>query len=132
MHDSASLRRPVLLYDGECRLCRFTARVVSRLDRRTELALLPLQDGAAKTLLTPLAEDERLATWRLARPDGSLSGCGSGIPDLLETMGLTRTAGRLLRRVPVGALDALYRAAARNRGALGRLVPDGAAPRRYP
>lgn len=68
----------------------------------------------------------------MVRPDGSLTGYGSGTPDLLEAMGLTRPAGRLLRRVPVGALDALYRVAARNRGVLGRLVPDGAAPRRYP
>ena len=94
--------------------------------------MLPLQDAAASTLLAALDADERLDTWRMVRPDGSLTGYGSGIPDLLETMGLTRTAGRLLRRVPVGALDALYRVAARNRGALGRLVPDGAAPRRYP
>jgi len=122
----------VLLYDGECRLCRFTARCVARLDRRQELALLPLQDAVASTLLAALAEGERLDTWRMVRPDGSLTGYGSGIPDLLETMGLTRPAGRLLRRVPAGALDALYRVAARNRGALGRLIPDGAAPRRYP
>ena len=122
----------MLLYDGECRLCRFTARCVARLDRDHEIGLLPLQDGAAEALLTTLAEGERLDTWRMVRPAGSLTGYGSGIPDLLETMGLTRTAGRLLRRVPVGSLDALYRVAARNRGVLGRLIPDGAAPRRYP
>jgi hypothetical protein len=62
-------------------------------------------------LLASLSEDERLASWRLARRDGSLVGYG------------------IVRgRVP----DALYRLVARNRDVLGRLVPDGPAPRRYP
>lgn len=122
----------MLLYDGECRLCRFTARFVARLDRGHELAILPLQDDAAAPLLAPLAEGERLATWRIARPDGSLGGHGAGIPDLLEAARLTRPVGSLLRRVPDGALEALYRAIARHRGTLGRVVPDGPAPRSYP
>lgn len=120
----------MLLYDGECRLCRFTARCVARLDRRQELAFLPLQDAAASTLLAALAEDERLDTWRMVRPDGSLTGYGAGISDLLQAMRLTRLVGRLLGRVPDGALEAFYRVIARNRGVLGRLVPDGPAPRR--
>lgn len=122
----------MLLYDGECRLCRFAARAVARLDRRHELALLPLQDDAAEPLLTTLGKDERLASWRIAQLDGSLTGYGAGIPALLESMRLTRSLGRLLGRAPAGALEFLYGAVARNRGTLGRLVPDGAAPRRHP
>lgn len=122
----------MLLYDGECRLCRFTARCVARLDRRQELAFLPLQDAAASTLLAALAEDERLDTWRMVRPDGSLTGYGAGIPDLLQAMRLTRSVGRLLGRAPARALESLYGAVARNRRTLGRLVPNGAAPRRHP
>lgn len=122
--------RPVLLYDGECRFCRFTARVVDRLDRREELAILPFQDDAAAPLLAELPERERSATWRLARPDGSLAGYGAGGPELLAAMGVTRPVGRLLGRVPDSVLDRLYALAARNRSALGRFVPDGAAPRR--
>jgi hypothetical protein len=55
--------------------------------------------------------EERLASWRLARRDGSLVG-HAGVRG----------------RVP----DALYRALAARRDVLGRLVPDGEAPRRYP
>jgi hypothetical protein len=58
-----------------------------------------------------LPEDERLASWRLARRDGSLLGYGG-----------------VRGRVP----DALYRALASRRDTLGRLVPDGPAPRRFP
>ena len=82
-----------------------------RLDRRERLAILPLDDLAAQSLLASLSETERLASWRLARRDGSL-------------VGYVGVRGR----IP----DALYRAVAGRRDLLGRLVPDGPAPRRYP
>jgi predicted DCC family thiol-disulfide oxidoreductase YuxK len=122
----------VLLYDGECRLCRFTVRCVVQLDRRQELALLPLQDDAATSMLAAVSEDERLETWRLASTDGSLSGFGAGAPELLQAMGVTRPLGRLLGTIPDAMLDRAYGLIARNRGTLGRLVPQGPAPRRYP
>ena len=82
-----------------------------RLDRRERLAILPLDDLAAQSLLASLSETERLASWRLARRDGSLVGYAG-----------------VRGRIP----DALYRAVAERRDRLGRLVPDGPAPRRYP
>jgi predicted DCC family thiol-disulfide oxidoreductase YuxK len=124
--------RPVLLYDADCRICRFAARTVLRLDRDEALALLPLQDREAEPLLASLDEERRLATWRLARLDDSLTGYGAGVPELLRATRLGRPAGRLLGLVPAGALDAAYRLVARNRSRIGRLVPDGPAPRRYP
>jgi hypothetical protein len=73
--------------------------------------VLPLDDAAAAELLAPLPDNERFASWRLARRDGSLVGYG------------------IVRgRVP----DALYRFVAGHRDVLGRLVPDGPAPRRFP
>lgn len=121
----------MLLYDGECRLCRFAARCVVRLDRRHDVAFLPLQDDAATALLGALAKHELRTTWRLVERDGSLSEYGTGIPVLLGAIRLT-SAGRLLGLVPDGTLDALYRLIARNRGTLGRFVPNGPAPRRFP
>jgi predicted DCC family thiol-disulfide oxidoreductase YuxK len=122
----------VLLYDAECKLCRCAARVVARLDRGHDVALLPLQDPAARALLAELNDDERLSTWRLLQPDGSTVGYGAGLPSLLATLRATRWLGRALERAPDRALDGLYTAIARNRGMLGRLVPGGDAPRRYP
>jgi hypothetical protein len=55
--------------------------------------------------------EERLASWRLVRRDGSLLGY----------LGLRG-------RVP----DALYGLVARNRHRLGGIVPDGPGPRRFP
>jgi predicted DCC family thiol-disulfide oxidoreductase YuxK len=95
-----------------------------------ELDVLPLRDPDAVALLAPVPEKERDASWLLAQPDGSLHGFGAGAPRLLGTLELTRPLGRLLSAVPAGVLDAGYGLVARNRGRLGRLVPDGPAPRR--
>ncbi len=126
------IARPVLLYDAECRVCRFAARIVLRLDREHELAVLPLQDREAASLLEALAVEERLASWRITRPDGSLAGFGAGVVPLLQAMRLTRPLARLLAALPDRVLDAVYGAVARRRRQLGRMVPDGPAPRRLP
>jgi hypothetical protein len=47
-------------------------------------------------------------------------------------MRLTRPVAPLVARVPERALEVLYRFVARNRSRLGRLVPNGPAPRRFP
>jgi hypothetical protein len=65
----------------------------------------------AGSLLAALPEEERFDSWRLVKPDGSL-------------LGYAVVRGR----VP----DALYRFVAEHRAWLGRLVPDGPAPRRFP
>ena len=82
-----------------------------RVDRREQIAILPLGDHQAARFLECLPVAERLASWRLVRRDGSLVGYGGG-------------RGRLP--------DALYRFVARHREHFGRLVPDGEAPRRFP
>ena len=125
-----STARPTLLYDAGCRGCRFAARVVARIDRERALAIMPLQDPSADALLAALPERERLASWRLVAPDGTLAGYGAGLPALLRAIRPTRPLGRLLGLVPAGALDASYALIARNRGRLAMLVPDGPAPRR--
>ena len=125
------LRRPVLLYDSQCRVCRFTARLVERLDRAERLAFLPLQDEEARPLLEELPEEERMTSWRLAGVDGTLSGRGAGAPAVLRALGHTRSAG-VLAAVPETILEHGYDLVARNRGRIGRHVPDGPAPRRFP
>jgi predicted DCC family thiol-disulfide oxidoreductase YuxK len=127
MTDSAP---PVLLYDGDCRLCRFAARTIARLDRDGELLVLPLDDAAAAPLLRDVPPDETHATWRLVT-DGATFGYGRGAVELAGALRLTRPAARVLGRIPPGALDALYGVVSRQRSRLGRLVPDGLAPRRY-
>jgi predicted DCC family thiol-disulfide oxidoreductase YuxK len=128
------LPRPVLLYSGGCRFCRWAARVVATLDRRGELALLRLADEETRGLLAAIPVGRRNECWWLVLRDGTpVPGDGGGGVMLLTNVSLTLPLSRLLRvlrlsRV-VDALDALL---ARYRRHLGRFVPEGPAPRRYP
>lgn len=72
--------------------------------------------------------------WWLVRRDGTAvaGDAGGGIGLLLE-LRLTRPLGRVLRAIRAGrGIDALDKRVARQRGRLGRVVPDGPAPRRFP
>ena len=95
---------------------------------------MPLADEEAKRLLASVPEERRDECWWLVRPDGSpIPGDGGGALALFAEVRLTRPLGRLLRALRASAaLDAVDKIVARHRGRLGRLVPDGPAPRRYP
>jgi hypothetical protein len=91
-----------------------------------------LRDREASRYLERLPQEERHATWRLVLRDGTLVGRGAGGVELLEAMSLTRPASRVLAHVPRAVLDQAYEIAASQRSRLGRLVPDGPGPRRFP
>jgi predicted DCC family thiol-disulfide oxidoreductase YuxK len=95
--------RPVVVYDGGCRFCRFAARVAARLDRG-RYAYLPFDDPDAEPLLAPLPAEKRFASAHVVRENGTLWSPSS----------------------------APYRLVAHNRHRLGRLVPSRSGPRRYP
>jgi len=116
-------RRPVLLYDADCRFCRFVARTVVRLDREERVAFLPLQDDEARGLLADLPEAERMASIHLVEPDGQRYSRGAALTRLIRRLGLP---------APAKLLGHAYDPIARNRGKFGKHVPDGRAPRRYP
>jgi predicted DCC family thiol-disulfide oxidoreductase YuxK len=123
----------VVLYDADCRLCRFAARVAARLDRRERLALLGLEDVAADPLLECVSGGERGSSLRLALPDGRLLSAGAAVMGVLERLPATRLLAQSAARLHAErVVAAVYALVARHRDRLGRLVPDGAAPRRYP
>jgi predicted DCC family thiol-disulfide oxidoreductase YuxK len=118
---------PTLLYDGRCRFCRFAARAIVRLDRSGTLTVLPFDDPDARPLLAAVPAAERVTTWQLVQEGRRASG-GTGLAELVGLLPLTRPLAPALRRLP---LPAIYEAISRRRGRLGRLVPDGPAPRRH-
>jgi hypothetical protein len=103
-------KRPLLLYDGDCRFCRFAARLAARADRSGRLAYRP---------------EEGLASVRLLEPPGALEG-GHAVAAILGLL----VAPPLRRLGPL--LEPPYALVSRLRGSLGRLVPDGPGPRREP
>lgn len=122
--------RPVLLYDGGCRLCRFAARLVDAADRRGCIALLPLGDDVAEELVAALPEPERLASWHLVRPGGRIASRGAAGIELLDALGHGWTARAASRAEPL--VERAYAVVAEHRDKLGPLVPNGPAPRRFP
>ena len=113
--------RPSLLYDADCRFCRFVARVLLRLDRHGRVAYLPLQDGEANRLLADLTDTQRMASIHLVETDGQRASAGAALARVLGHLGVPPRPARLL--------GLLYGPVARARGVLGRVVPDGPAPR---
>lgn len=62
-----------------------------------------------------------------------IAGDAGGAVALFSEVRLTQPLGRALRTLHASALlDALDKVVARHRSRLGRLVPEGPAPRRYP
>jgi predicted DCC family thiol-disulfide oxidoreductase YuxK len=102
--------RPLLLYDGGCRFCRWAARLVAALDWKRKLAFLPFDDAEALPFLAGIPVDERYTSWHLIRTDGR----------------------RWSRGVVGGPADAVYTLVASHRDKLGRFVPDRPGPRRPP
>ena len=114
--------RPSLLYDSDCRFCRFIVRIVLRLDRHDQIAYLPLQDRDARRLLSDLTDEQRMASIHFVESDGQRVSAGPAFARMLGHLGVPPRPAQLL--------GLLYRPVARARGVLGRLVPDGPAPRR--
>ena len=123
-----------MLYDGGCRLCRFAARIVVRLDRDEALAFLPLDHPEAVALLGPVPEPERGQRWWLVPRRGApIPGDAGGGIAVLRELRRTRGLARVLTRFRASrAVDLLDVAAARHRRRLGRGVPDGPGPHRFP
>jgi hypothetical protein len=85
-------------------------------------------------LLASVPEEARGECWWLVLRDRTLvPGDDGGGVALFGEVALTRPLGHALRAIRASSLvDRLDKLVARHRGGLGRLVPEGPAPRRYP
>jgi predicted DCC family thiol-disulfide oxidoreductase YuxK len=128
------LDRPVLLYDGDCRFCRFVARAIEALDRRRRFGYLPFTDELALDLLAPVPADEREHSIHLVFPDGDIASAGDAMAELSRVLplgGLLTDAARDHRPVRHAFLWG-YGLVADRRGQLSSLVPDVRGPLRRP
>lgn len=103
------------------------------MDRRGDLAFLPMQDERAADPARAVPEEVRFTTFHLITPDRrGYSGGAAVIETLVAIPRLTRL-GKLLRRRPLRPLvGAFYRALVRAKGLLGRFVPDAPGPIVWP
>ncbi len=115
------MKAAVLLYDADCGFCRWAISKILVWDRRRRLRPVALQDDEAALLLSDLDESERLASWHLVAPDGSIHSAGRAVGPLLRLLPWGSGPARIADGFP-GGTDRLYRWAAGHRGSLGRLV----------
>ena len=104
------------------------------MERREDLALLPLADEEAGRLLASVPEDARRECWWLVLRDGTpVAGDRGGGVRLLAELHPTRMLGIVLRALHLSpVVDVLDTVLSRYRKPLGRFVPEGPAPRRDP
>ncbi|MEA2398194.1 MAG: DCC1-like thiol-disulfide oxidoreductase [Thermoleophilaceae bacterium] len=119
----------VVLYDSDCGFCVWAMAKVLAFDRDGRLRPLALQSPAADALLGGMEEGRKMASWHLAGPGGELHSGGAAFAPLMR---LLPRGGRALAAVFARfprASDRLYLAVADRRGALGRLLGEGARAR---
>ena len=109
----------VLIYDGDCRVCRFGMEVVRAFDLGHALEFCPFGNPISEERLSLVPEDKRYESFHAATPDEIFSG--------------TDAAKKTLEALPLGRLATLvglhnaYPLIARSRSLIGRFVPDVAA-----
>ena len=85
-------------------------------------------------MLAAVTEERREECWWLVLRDGTpVAGDGGAGVMVLAELQLTRPLGRAFRALRLSWLiDGVDKVVARFRKGLGRFVPEGPAPRRYP
>jgi predicted DCC family thiol-disulfide oxidoreductase YuxK len=123
LHDPlmSDTRVPVLLYDGECRLCNGVVRFMLRHDRLGRIRFAPLQGPSGQAYLRsrglPTGDFGSLVfvpDWRDPAPAAPLMRTTGALAAFAELGGPWRHLA-LLRRIPAPLRDPLYWVVARTR-----------------
>jgi predicted DCC family thiol-disulfide oxidoreductase YuxK len=114
-----------LFYDSDCGFCRWCLGKVLAWDRRRSLRPVAIQSEEADRLLAGMPEEQRLASWHLVDPDGTVRSAGAAFPGLFRLLPGGGPLAALSSRAP-RATDRAYRWVAGNRSRWGKLVTDGA------
>lgn len=113
----------LILYDAECRFCRWSLAWLLRWDRERRLEPVALQDRRARARLGGMSEAERMASWHLVGPDGSIASAGAAAAPLLRLLPGGQPLAALAARFP-GAVEGGYGAVVGQRGRLGRWLSE--------
>jgi predicted DCC family thiol-disulfide oxidoreductase YuxK len=112
-----------ILYDAECRFCRWSLAWVLRWDRRRHLEPVALQDERARALPGGMSEAERMASWHLVGPDGSIASAGAAAAPLLRLLPGGEPLAAVAERFPE-VVERGYGVVVAQRGRLGRWLGD--------
>jgi predicted DCC family thiol-disulfide oxidoreductase YuxK len=123
--------RPIMFYDGDCRLCTLTARLVLAVDTGKRVRSATIDSPEADRYLSRLSKKKRYGAFHLYRDGRVLSGADA-IPSLLELLPPISPAGRWLGRSERArsVTERLYEGITRRRAAIGRFLPRVGPPPR--
>ena len=66
------MKKHLVLYDDECPLCTFQMRLLTWLDWRNVLAIVPLSDARAHQSAAAIAREDLMAAIHCVTPDGTI------------------------------------------------------------
>ena len=116
------MEKATVLYDADCGFCRSSLALILAWDRQRRLRPLALQDPEAERLLADLSPEDRMASWHLVSPDGTVRSAGDALEALFGLLPGGSPPSALARRFPSLAREG-YRLVADHRSLLGRLIP---------
>jgi len=118
----------LVLYDGDCGLCKWLLAWLLRWDREGRLRPVALQRPEAGALLADLGPAERMASWHLVSPGGTRVSAGAALPSLFGLLPGGRLPAAVFERFP-RLTNAGYRWVATHRTGISRFVPRGSKTR---
>jgi predicted DCC family thiol-disulfide oxidoreductase YuxK len=115
----------VLLYDGECGLCRAAVRGARALARRGSIKPIAAQSEKGRALTPGMSDAQRMASFHLVENGKVVSGPDALAPTIRHLRGLAPAAGVLERRgVVYRAAAATYHWITPRRRSLSRFLPN--------
>ncbi len=110
----------IAVMDGDCALCSWGARTIARLDHKGTFRLCPVQSRTGDALVRHYGLDPTdPETWLFLEAGRAWSGM-EAIIRIGERLGGAGRLATLLRVLPVGLREWVYRRIARNRYRFGR------------
>jgi len=115
--------KAIVLYDGNCNLCKTISTTLLDWDRGRTLMVTPIQSRAGDRLLGDLPDDIRLSSFHFVDRDGTRHSGGPALAPMFANLPGGHPIARLLRAAP-GPVDATYEFIATNRHKISRFVPE--------
>jgi predicted DCC family thiol-disulfide oxidoreductase YuxK len=112
----------LVLYDGDCGLCKWMLARILGHDRANRLRPINLKSDAAAGLLADLTPEQQLDSWHLIAPTGERYSAGAALPPLLRLLPGGALPAAIAAASP-GLTERCYRWVAEHRSLLSKLIP---------
>lgn len=115
--------RAIVLYDGNCNLCKTIATTLLAWDRkRGTLLVSPIQSPAGDRVLGDLPDDVRLSSFHFIDTDGTRYSGGIALAPMFDRLPAGHPIALALRSAP-GPVDSAYEFIATNRQQISKFIP---------